>query len=163
MLVLGKLAASLDEAQVKLERAIASGAAAEAFQQMVSALGGPSDLMQNPEKHLKAAPIIRTVPAPRPGFVVAVDTRAIGIAVVELGGGRARAQDLIDHAVGFSSLAGLGNEVGEKPGSGRPLAIIHARDEASLARAAARLTGAYTIAEAAPPGAPAAMRERITS
>jgi thymidine phosphorylase len=163
MLVLGKLASSLDEGRTKLEHAIASGAAAEAFQRMVVALGGPPDLMHDPEKHLKAAPIIRAAPAPRPGFVVAVDARAIGVAVVELGGGRARAQDAIDHAVGLSGLAGLGDEVGAKAGSGRPLAMIHARDEASLARAAARLAASYTIADAPASAASAAVLERITS
>jgi thymidine phosphorylase len=162
MLVLGKLASSLDEGRMKLERAIASGAAAEAFQRMVSALGGPPDLMQSPEKHLKVAPIIRAVPAPRPGVVAAIDARAIGVAVVELGGGRARAQDAIDHAVGFSGIAGLGDEVGGATGPGRPLAMIHARDEASLARAAARLAASYAIADAPAP-APAAVLERIAS
>ena len=144
MLVLGNLATSLHDGRSRMERAIASGAAAEVFQRMVSALGGPSDLMSRPEAHLRAAPLVQAAWAPQPGFVSAIDTRAVGIAVVELGGGRTRSQDPVNHAVGLTALAGLGDEVGPN----RPLALIHAEDEASLARAASRLVAAYTVSDA---------------
>jgi len=157
MLVLGNLATSLLDGRQRIERAISSGAAAELFQRMVSALGGPSDLMQSPEKHLQAAPIIRAVHAPLAGTVARIATREIGIAVVALGGGRARAADAIDHAVGITALAGLG----ERVDSERPLAIIHARDEASLQRAAARVLAACTVSDSAPAAQPAVL-ERIT-
>jgi thymidine phosphorylase len=68
------------------------------------------------------------------------------MAVVELGGGRRRAEDLIDHAVGFEGLVGLDTWV--EPGT--PLARLHADDERSFERAAARLRAAYRIAEEAP-------------
>ncbi len=158
MLVLGNLATSLLDGRQRMERAIASGAAAEAFQRMVRALGGPADLVANPDAHLRAAPLARALEAPRSGFIEAIDTRAVGIAVVELGGGRSRAEDAIDHAVGFTDLAGTGDEVGP----GRPLAIIHARDEASLSRAAQGLARAYRIAEQ-PVARSAAVLERITA
>lgn len=144
MLVLGNLATSLHDGRSRMERAIASGAAAEVFQRMVSALGGPPDLMSRPRAHLRAAPLVQAAWAPQPGFVSAIDTRAVGIAVVELGGGRARSQDPVNHAVGLTALAGLGDEVGPN----RPLALIHAEDEASLARAASRLVAAYTVSDA---------------
>ncbi|MCO4053065.1 MAG: thymidine phosphorylase [Bosea sp.] len=158
MLVLGNLATSLLDGRQRMERAIASGAAAEAFQRMVRALGGPADLVAKPDAHLRAAPLARALEAPRSGFIEAIDTRAVGIAVVELGGGRSRAEDVIDHAVGFTDLAGKGDEVGP----GRPLAIIHARDEASLSRAAQGLARAYRIAEQ-PVARSAAVLERITA
>lgn len=144
MLVLGNLATSLHDGRSRMERAIASGAAADVFQRMVSALGGPPDLMSRPGAHLRAAPLVQAAWAPQPGFVSAIDTRAVGIAVVELGGGRARSQDPVNHAVGLTALAGLGDEVGPN----RPLALIHAEDEASLARAASRLVAAYTVSDA---------------
>ena len=143
MLVLGNLATSLHDGRSRMERAIASGAAAEVFQRMVSALGGPSDLMSRPDAHLRAAPLVQAAWAPQPGFVSAIDTRAVGIAVVELGGGRTRSEDPVDHAVGLTALAGLGDEVGPN----RPLAMIHAQDAASLARAASRLAAAYTVSQ----------------
>ncbi len=144
MLVLGNLATSLHDGRSRMERAIASGAAADVFQRMVSALGGPPDLMSRPGAHLRAAPLVQAAWAPQPGFVSAIDTRAVGIAVVELGGGRTRSQDPVNHAVGLTALAGLGDEVGPN----RPLALIHAEDEASLARAASRLVAAYTVSDA---------------
>jgi thymidine phosphorylase len=157
MLVLGNLATSLHDGRSRMERAIASGAAAEVFQRMVSALGGPSDLMSRPDTHLRAAPLVQAAWAPKPGFVSAIDTRAVGIAVVELGGGRTRSQDPVDHAVGLTALAGLGDEVGPN----RPLAVIHAQDEASLARAASRLSAAYTVSDARVAPAVSAIIERI--
>jgi thymidine phosphorylase len=84
------------------------------------------------------------------GFVAAIDTRALGVAVVELGGGRRRAGDAIDPAVGLESLLGAGASV--EPDT--PLARIHAADAAALAAAEARVRAAYTIAEEAPPERP---------
>src|SRR5581483_2918668 len=69
----------------KIEAAFESGKAAEKFAAMVVALGGPADLIEHPERHLPKAPVIRAVKAEKAGFVSAIDTRAIGLAVVELG------------------------------------------------------------------------------
>jgi thymidine phosphorylase len=113
---------------------------------MVVALGGPPDLMERPDRHLAAAPVVRMVKAPRAGFVSAVDNRALGLAVVALGGGRTRAADPVDHAVGLTGLAGLGAEVGPDA----PLAVVHARGDAAAERAAADVAAAYAIADAAP-------------
>ena len=106
LLVLGELAPNIEAARQRVEATFASGEAAETFARMVSALGGPADLIDKPARHLEAAPIVRPAPALANGTVQAIDTRAVGIAVVALGGGRARAADLIDHAVGFTRLAG---------------------------------------------------------
>jgi thymidine phosphorylase len=145
MLLLGKLAGSVDEAREKIERAFASGAAAERFAKMIAALGGPRDLIENPAKHLAAAPLVKPVFPEEPGTVQSIDTRAIGFAVVALGGGRSRPQDAIDPAVGIVELAGIGDEVG----TARPLGIVHARDEASFLTAQTRLRQAYRIGKAA--------------
>ena len=141
------LAADDADGHRKIEAAFASGRAAEIFARMVAALGGPADFMDKPEKYLKAAPVVRPLTPERAGTVTHVDTRAIGIAVVALGGGRMRAEDSIDHSVGFTRLAGLGATVGPDA----PLALVHARDEAAAARAQAALTAAYTLGAAAPP------------
>lgn len=156
MLLLGGLAADLEAARAKIESAFASGAAAERFARMVVALGGPADLLEKPAKHLAAAPIVKPVFAETAGSVVAVDTRAVGLAVVALGGGRVRPQDPIDHAVGIVELAGIGEAVGPE----RPIGIVHARDEAHFAAASTRLRKAYRIGEGAARGPLVA--ERIT-
>ncbi|MGY2048188.1 thymidine phosphorylase [Methylobacterium sp. JK268] len=144
MLVLGGLAADADAATARLEAALASGRAAEIFGRMVAALGGPADLVERPAAHLPAAPVVRPVPPPRAGVVAGIATREVGLAVIGLGGGRTRPQDPIDHAVGFTDLAALGDAVG----TGAPLGVVHARTEAGAEAAAAALQAAYAIAEA---------------
>ena len=118
---------------------------------MVAALGGPADFLDAFEAHLAGAAEIVDVAAGRAGFVTAIDTRGLGLAVVELGGGRRRASDAIDHAVGLENLIGLGASV--EPDT--PLARIHAADEAALRRAEARVRAAYTHRRCRPAGDPA--------
>jgi len=148
MLVLGRLAADEDEARARIETAIASGRAAEAFQRMVAALGGPADLLARPAAHLTIAPVVRPVLPDRPGIVAAIATREVGVAVVALGGGRAHPQDPIDHAVGFTDLAGIAARVDGE----RPLAILHARSEERAQAATAALRRAYTIGDSGAAG-----------
>ncbi len=141
MLLSGKLAATRAEAGAKIEAAVTSGRAAEVFARMARLLGGPGDLMEKPAKHLAAAPVIRAVHAPRAGVVKAIDTRGIGLAVVSLGGGRMRSEDKIDHAVGLTRLAGIGDCIDRS----RPLAIVHSRSESGFAAARAAVLGAYRL------------------
>ncbi|MDQ0472421.1 thymidine phosphorylase [Labrys wisconsinensis] len=149
MLVLGKLARTPEDGRTAMLGAYESGAAAERFARMVAALGGPADLLDRPDSHLQAAPVVRPVPAPAGGRIGAIDTRAVGLAVVALGGGRTRPQDPVDHAVGFTELAALGDTVDAQ----RPLALVHARSEAAADAATAALQAACSIgeAEALPP------------
>jgi thymidine phosphorylase len=143
MLVLGKIADDIGEARAKIENAIASGKAAEVFQRMVMALGGPGDLLEHPTQHLQAAPVIRAIHAERSGIVQRIATRDVGVAVVALGGGRTRPQDLIDHAVGLTELAAIGETVD----ANRPLAIVHARSEEAADAAVRAVRAAYVIGE----------------
>lgn len=145
MLVLGGLAGDSDEAEGRLETALASGRAAEIFGRMVKGLGGPADLVENPGKHLEAAPITAPVPAPVGGIVESIDTRKLGLAVVSLGGGRRRPEDEIDYAVGFTDYA----ELGHKLEAGDPIALVHARTRDQVAQAVAEVQAAYTIGHAA--------------
>ncbi|MBE3026054.1 thymidine phosphorylase [Janthinobacterium sp. GW458P] len=141
MLVLGGLAATEEEARVKLIASLDSGAAAERFARMVAALGGPADLIENPDKHLEKAPFIVPAPALSAGFANVRDCRGIGLAVVALGGGRRRPSDSIDFAVGLTDLVGLGEQVCV----GQPLAMVHARTEAAAQQAVKEIQDAYAI------------------
>ncbi|WP_436643374.1 thymidine phosphorylase [Microbaculum sp. FT89] len=147
MLRLGGLADSAEAGLEMARNALDRGQAAETFARMVAALGGPADLVERPWVHLPEAPIRRAVFARKAGHVAAIDTRGVGVTVVSLGGGRRRADDVIDPAVGFTQLAGLGDEVGPD----RPLGIVHAGDEAAAERGAEALRGAYTIGDAPEP------------
>ncbi|KKB13159.1 thymidine phosphorylase [Devosia geojensis] len=134
------------EARRKAEDALDSGAAAERFGRMAEALGGPADFVENMDRHLATAPIVRDVFATGEGTVIEIDTRGVGMAVVALGGGRTRPEDTIDHSVGFDRLAGLGARVGRAA----PIARLHARDEASAAEVERRLQAAYRLGDTAP-------------
>jgi thymidine phosphorylase len=125
-------------------QALQSGAAAEAFARMVAELGGPSDLLERPDDHLPRAPVTVEAHAERDGVVAALDVRAVGLAIIDLGGGRRREDDAIDHAVGVTEVAGPGERVG--PGA-RPVALVHARDEDSAARAARAISEAFQVGD----------------
>ena len=153
LLALGGLQPDLVAARAAAERALSSGAAAEAFAAMVTALGGPADLLEAPHTHLPHAPIVRAVEPVDSGIVSALDVRAVGVAIVALGGGRARETDPVDHAVGLSEVAALGEWVGSGTDS-RPLAILHARDESAYEHAAAALRAAVTLGDGAPTDRP---------
>jgi thymidine phosphorylase len=157
MLVLGGLDATLDAARQSLVDARESGAAAERFGQMVHALGGPSDLVEHPRRHLDVAAVQQPIAPERSGVVAAVDTRAVGLAVVGLGGGRVRVEDPVDHAVGLVEIAAIGEPVGPD----RPLAVVHARTADQAERAAQAVRSAFAVADtAAPPGA--VVRSRVS-
>ena len=141
MLVLGKLAENTEDARAKLMEALDNGKAAECFGKMVAGLGGPVDFVENYDNYLEKAEIIKPVYATETGFVSAMDTRAIGMAVVSMGGGRRVATDEIDYAVGFDNFIRLG----EVADSDKPLAVIHARTEEQWEEAAKALRSAITV------------------
>lgn len=154
MLVLSGMESDVAAAEEKAVRALASGAAAETFGRMVHALGGPADIVERAEAHLVPAPVIQPVTAPQAGYLASCDTRGLGLAVIELGGGRSRPDDAIDHRVGFDRLLPLGTRV-EK---GEEIGRIHAANVADAARAAERLAALYRIA----PDAPASTTDILT-
>ncbi|WP_154114781.1 thymidine phosphorylase [Vibrio cincinnatiensis] len=141
MLVLAKLAENTTQARTKLQAVLDNGQAADRFGKMVAGLGGPTDFVEHYDRYLEQADIIRPVYAKQSGLVSAMDTRAIGMAVVEMGGGRRVANDLIDYAVGFDQFIRLGERVDTKT----PLAMIHARNEEQWERAAHAVQEAITI------------------
>ena len=77
------------------------------------------------------------------GKVSAIDVRLVGNAIVELGGGRRRAQDPIDYSVGLAEVKGLGEEVSAEA----PIAIVHASNQDSADAMAARLRQAVSVAD----------------
>ena len=146
MLVIGGLAAAPEEARARLVASLDDGRAAEIFGRMVAALGGPVDFVDRAPTYLAEAPVVRAIEATEAGVVAAIDTRSIGLAVVELGGGRVRTSDPIDPAVGFSGLAGIGARIV----AGTPLAVVHAADEAAADRAVERIRAAYRLGATTP-------------
>jgi thymidine phosphorylase len=157
-LVMGGLASDPDAARQRLEQALVDGSAADRFARMVHGLGGPSDLLASAARLLPVAPVQQPVlPLAGEGGarrVVAIDVRALGWAVVRLGGGRLRDGDPVDPRVGLSGLAALGATLA----FGEPLAWVHAADEAAAERAVRAVRAAFrlepvAVEAALPPGA----------
>ena len=142
LLHLGGLADSPAAARHKAAEALNSGAAAECFARMVAALGGPKDVLH--DAHLALAPVQREVPASHEGVITCMDTRALGLAVVALGGGRQRGHDAVDARVGFSQVRPLGTWVE----AGEPLLRIHASTGDAAQQAFLAVRAAVTVAAA---------------
>ena len=157
LLHLGGLAASVLAAQAMAEGALASGAAAERFAKMVAALGGPRDVLL--QTNLPRAPVQRDAAAPRDGVIKAIDVRAIGLAVVALGGGRQRPGERIDPRVGFTHVLAPGIRVR----AGQALARVHAAtDEAAQAAAQATIAAFAFAADDAPAPSNGALVESVS-
>ena len=148
--VLGGLAGSIEDGRSASEAALTDGRALELFARMVHGLGGPADLCQQPQKYLALAPVQKPVFAEQSGYLKAIDVQAVGMAIVEMGGGRRRVSDEIDPSAGLERVAAIGDPVG----GDAPLAIIHAASEEVAARAAERIRAAVDITEQAPAPAP---------
>jgi thymidine phosphorylase len=157
LLVLGEIHSGVAQARAAAVAALDGGAAAERFAAMVAELGGPADLLERPDAHLPAAPVVREAWPVEQAIVSAIDVRAVGIAIVGLGGGRARETDPVDHSVGLTEVAALGEQVSPR---GRPLALVHARSDAEAERAAAALRAAYTLGHG-PLAVPDPMIQRV--
>ena len=141
LLHLGGLADSVATGLARAQAALDSGTAAERFAQMVAALGGPPDVLR--EHRLPTAPVCRPVPALQAGVLTQVNVRAVGLAVVSLGGGRSHPADRVDPRVGYSRLCALGATLQ----AGEALGWVHAADEAAAAAASQALQQACTLAE----------------
>lgn len=154
MLLLGGLAADIKEGRGKLQTVLDNGRAAEVFGEMVTALGGPADFIEDYDNYLEKAEIVRPVYAPVAGIVQSMDTRALGMAVVSMGGGRRRASDSIDYAVGLSGMIPLG----EQADADRPLAMVHVRNDEQFAEAEKRIQQAVVTGEGKPEEKPQVYR-----
>ena len=155
MLISGGLESDAKAAYAKAKAALDGGAAADVFGRMVAALGGPADFVEAYEKHLPAAPLVAACTAPASGIVTGYDTRGIGVAVVALGGGRVRPQDSVNHAVGLTGLLPIGTRI-EK---GDALCLVHARSDAQVDDARAKVLAAISIADTAAPLTPAVIEK----
>jgi thymidine phosphorylase len=150
LLHLGELAPTPEAARGMAQRALDSGAAADRFARMVAALGGPRDVLRDPQ--LPAAPVQRPVPAPRDAVLSRTDVRALGECVVQLGGGRRRPGDAVDPRVGLSQVLPLHTPVQ----TGQTVAIVHAASEAAADQACREVLAACGWSDAESHGAVAA-------
>jgi pyrimidine-nucleoside phosphorylase len=149
MVRLGGVAPTDADAERRVRAALSSGAALELFRQAVEEQGGDPRVIDDPNL-LPAAPHRHVLTAERAGFVASVDAEAVGLAAMQLGAGRDKAEDSIDPAVGVVVWAKPGNEVRPRD----PLAELHYRNDGALARALGMLTLAFVIADGPPAPSP---------
>lgn len=126
-------------ALAKQRALLADGRALAKFREMVEAQGGDLDAPR-----ARAAEV--TVAAARAGYIAAIDTEALGWAVIELGGGRKVLTDKVDPAVGFEILVRLGQKVA----AGEPLVRMFAQAGPAAHAAAAVVRKAITVSEESP-------------
>ncbi len=138
LLVVGRKAVDIDEARRMAETTLQDGIAWQQFRRLVTSQGGEVSVVDKPAL-LPQAPLVETVAAERSGYLLGIDAREVGETSVELGAGRARKEDPIDHAVGIM----IHHKVGDHIGKGEGLFTIHANDLSKMVAARKRLLAAH--------------------
>jgi pyrimidine-nucleoside phosphorylase len=149
MMILGGFSGGRGEARATLEKLIRTGAAAEHFRKIIEAQGGDPRVVDDPGL-LPQAKAVEIYAAPRRGFIGAVEPRAIGRTIIDMGGGRSKMEDPVDPSVGLVITAKPGDWVE----AGEPLGTIFARDRAGIELARQALGTAIRIADEAEPPLP---------
>ena len=146
MLALAGIEQDPAQARQRLQSALDSGQAAQVFSAMARALGGPADLLERVDHYLPLPPVVKPVFLEEEGYVASIDARQVGLAILNLGAGRQRAEDSIDYGVGLTDVVAIGTRVD----SHRPVAQVRARDEGAAAATAQAVGRAYRLAAEKP-------------
>jgi pyrimidine-nucleoside phosphorylase len=149
MLVMGGKAKDCEEAHAVLRDVLASGRALEQFGRIIEAQGGNPAVIEDPSI-LPQAVECELFTAPRAGFVVRVEPRAIGRGLIALGGGRTTLADAVDRSVGFV----ITSKPGDWVEAGEPMASVYGRDRAGIDRGRAALRSAVIIGDESEPPLP---------
>lgn len=134
---------SKSEAENLINAVLSSGRAAEKFAQMVSALDGPNDFIEKTETYLPKTRYSKPIFAPCGGFVRTMDTRAIGLSIIKMRGGRTVPNQTLDLATGYTQFVQIGDKVDEQT----PLAIVHYQDEEQYETARQDILNAVQISD----------------
>jgi len=154
MLLSAGLAENDADARQKLQTVLDNGRAAEIFGKMVAAQKGPIDFIEHYDRYLPQATLSKMVYSESAGIITSMDTRALGMSVVAMGGGRRRATDAIDYSVGLTQMS----RIGQKVDTQHPLAMIHANSEEAWQQAAEAVRSAATLSDEAPETLPVVYR-----
>ena len=143
LLVMTGTAGSMSEAERRVEHAVRSGAAIAKLAEVIAAQGG--DARQVEEPHLlPTAPVRSMLEAPRSGYIASIQSEQMGLASMQLGAGRFKKGEQIDHRTGLVLQA----KVGDYRYAGEPLVEIHARSEAESAALRQSLLACYSWSDA---------------
>jgi pyrimidine-nucleoside phosphorylase len=145
----------VDGGRARLQEAIASGAGLKKLKDVAAAHGGDPDVLDDTSL-LQTAPLEGTIEAPNDGFVAHCDALTIGLVTTRLGAGRERKEDEVDHGVGITLRAKIGDPVTK----GDPLATVRYTDRERWESQRDRLASAWSV-EAQAPDRPRLVLERI--
>ena len=159
MLLLAGVADSIESARAIVESKISGGDALERFRKNIGCQGGDQSVCDEPGKLLIDGILKCEIRASSEGYVAAIDTLAIGNALSEIGGGRVKADDKIDHAVGYECVAGLG----DKLSAGEVIGILFCRDDTQASTAGRKISEAYRLDAGAPPSIPPLIHQVISA
>jgi pyrimidine-nucleoside phosphorylase len=142
MLLLAGQAPDQEAARDRLAGLLKSGEALAQLEVLVKAQGGDPAPIANP-RLLPQAPVVQDLNSPQGGYVSQLDAMVVGLTALDLGAGRVRKSDSVDHAVGVV----LHKKVGDGVLEGEPLCTVHARSDEDVQRARATLLKAYEWAD----------------
>ncbi|MEO7673914.1 MAG: thymidine phosphorylase [Pyrinomonadaceae bacterium] len=143
LLVLAGISEDLPGARQIAKSKLTSGEAFAKFVDNIELQGGDPAICDKPELLLDTNLLEATIGVGTSGVVSGIDTLAIGNAIVQIGGGRNRADDRIDHAVGYASLA----KIGDSLQNGQPLGVLYCRNEEQADSIAAALRSSYKLGQ----------------
>ena len=145
MLLLGQQAASVEEGRAKIRQAIEDGRGLVQLRRLIEAQDGDASIVDDPNR-LPGAPETKDVAASASGWVQKIDARQIGLATIQLGGGRLKVEDRVDHRVGLEMLKKVGQRVQPK----EPLVRLHVSENSRVTEAEEIIRQAYQIGSVAP-------------
>ncbi len=124
MAFLAERSASPEAGTELMKKMLESGAGAAKLQQLITAQGGDSRVVEEPGL-LPLAPVVQPVYAPKDGWIERIDCRALGLCAMKLGAGRNKLEDIIKPDVGIK----LSAKVGDYVIKGAVIAEVYARDK----------------------------------
>jgi len=137
---------SKHEAVKKINEVISNGLAAEKFEMMVTALGGPSNILSSYEKDLKINAIKNDIFIEEKGWVERIETRQLGLILIELGGGRKQVTDKINFSVGYENVA----SIGEKIDPSKPILTLYSQTKEDYENVRKKICESFIVTENEP-------------
>ena len=134
---------SKDEALQKIKEVITNGLAAEKFEMMVKALGGPANILSSYEKDLKINLVKNDVFIEKKGWIEKIETRQLGLILIELGGGRKQVTDKINFSVGYDNVV----SIGDMADPAKPILTLYSQTKEDYESVRKKICDCFVISE----------------
>lgn len=146
MLLLADSVSDIASARSLVESKLSDGSALERFKQNIELQGGDASVCDNPDRLLTDALFECPIVSDEDGIVTEIDTFRIGSAMVDIGGGRVKAEDSVDPAVGFSCQVKIGTAIKR----GEALGLAYCRSEQQADKVREKLRSAFKVSSDVP-------------